>query len=128
MKSPFLWLGAVCAFVAVAMGAFGAHGLKAVLTPERLAVYQTAVNYQMWHALGLIAIAYGHALSPIVSKLLAWAGWLMFTGIVLFSGSLYLLVLLNLNELGMITPFGGASFLAAWLLLAVFAQQNNKNR
>jgi len=124
MKPPFLLLGAVCAFVAVAMGAFGAHGLKSVLNPDRLAVFQTAAHYQMWHALGLIAIAYAHPLMPMADKLLRWAGWLMFTGIVLFSGSLYLLVLLNLNWLGMITPFGGASFLAAWLLLAFSAHRH----
>jgi len=126
MKPPFLLLGAICAFVAVAMGAFGAHGLKAVLTPERLAVFQTAVTYQMWHALGLIAIACISRFLP-PDPLLGWAGWLMFAGIVLFSGSLYLLVLLNLNWLGMITPFGGASFLAAWLLLAAVAHRSALN-
>jgi len=128
MKPPFLLLGAVCAFLAVAMGAFGAHGLKAVLTPERLAVYQTAVHYQMWHALGLIAIACVGRIFPAGDKLLRWAGWLMFAGIILFSGSLYLLVLLNINGLGMITPFGGLAFLAAWLILAVVAHRNTSNR
>ncbi len=116
----FLLLGALSAFVGVGMGAFGAHGLKTVISPELLAVYQTGVTYQMYHALGLIGIArISHN-----SKLLHWAGWLMFAGILLFSGSLYSLTLLNLNWLGMITPFGGVCFLTAWLLIAVFAAKN----
>ncbi len=126
MKPPFLLLGAVCAFVAVAMGAFGAHGLKAVLTPGQLAVYQTAVHYQMWHALGLIGIACLEQIFPAGAALLRWAGWLMLAGIVLFSGSLYGLVLFGFSALGLITPFGGASFLAAWLLLAVTAHRHTQ--
>lgn len=122
MQSIFLFFGAVGAFIGVGMGAFGAHGLKGVLSPEMLSVYQTAVSYQMWHALGLVGIALIRRHSP-ESRLLKWAGWLMFTGIVLFSGSLYLLPLLDIHWLGMITPFGGASFLAAWLLIAVYATQ-----
>lgn len=128
MKPSFLLWGAICAFLAVAMGAFGAHGLKAVLSAERLAVYQTAVNYQMWHALGLIGIATVSRAFPDGGKLLRWAGCLMLVGIVLFSGSLYLLVFLETKWLGMMTPFGGVSFLAAWLLLAVFAHRYNNNR
>ena len=117
---PFLLLGALCAFVGVGMGAFGAHGLKAVISPELLAVYQTGVTYQMWHSLGLMALA---ALSPRApqSKLVAWAGWLMFGGIGIFSGSLYALAILNLSWLGMFTPIGGLCFLTAWLLIVVFA-------
>jgi uncharacterized membrane protein YgdD (TMEM256/DUF423 family) len=124
MKSGFLFLGALSALIGVGMGAFGAHGLKTLLTPEMLTVYQTGVTYQMWHALGLISIALISRQVP-ESKLLAWAGWLMFTGILLFSGSLYLLVLLNLKWLGMITPLGGVSFITAWLLIAIFAAKNN---
>ncbi len=123
MKSVFLFLGALSALIGVGMGAFGAHGLKSIISPEMLAVYQTGVTYQMWHALGLIGIAAIHHQAP-ASKLLRWAGWLMFIGILLFSGSLYFLVLLNLNWLGMITPIGGASFLTAWLLITVFAAKN----
>ena len=123
MKSGFLFLGALSALIGVGMGAFGAHGLKAILTPEMLTVYQTGVTYQMWHALGLISIALMCQHVP-ESKLLIWAGWLMFIGIVLFSGSLYLLVLLNLKWLGMITPLGGVSFITAWLLIAIFAAKN----
>jgi uncharacterized membrane protein YgdD (TMEM256/DUF423 family) len=120
MKSSFLFLGALSALIGVGMGAFGAHGLKATLSPEMLSVYQTGVSYQMWHALGLICIA---LLSQQVSesRLLNWAGYLMFAGILLFSGSLYLLALLNLKWLGMITPLGGVSFIMAWVLIAIFA-------
>lgn len=122
MKSVFLFLGAICAFIGVGMGAFGAHGLKTVLSSEMLEVYKTGVTYQLWHALGLCGIAIVREQSP-ASGILRWSGWLMFAGIVLFSGSLYLLTLLNLKWLGMITPFGGMAFLTAWLLLAVFAAQ-----
>ncbi len=123
MKSIFLALGAFSALVGVGMGAFGAHGLKTVLSPEMLAVYQTGVTYQMWHALGLIGVALSRQQTPN-SKLLHWAGWLMFIGILLFSGSLYALALLSHTWLGMITPFGGVCFLAAWLLIAVSAVPN----
>ncbi|MCF7986318.1 MAG: DUF423 domain-containing protein [Methylovulum sp.] len=117
---PLLLLGALSAMTGIGLGAFGAHGLKAVLSPEALAIYQTGVTYQVWHALGLILIALlqSHTHS---SHLLIWAGRLMLGGIVLFSGSLYLLALLNQKWLGMITPLGGLSFLAAWLLIAIFA-------
>lgn len=120
MRSIFLCLGAFSALTGVGMGAFGAHALKAVLSPELLAVYQTGVHYQLWHALGLIAVALLQQQAPL-SKLLAWAGWLMFSGIILFSGSLYLLAILEQKSLGIITPFGGIGFLVAWLLIALFA-------
>jgi uncharacterized membrane protein YgdD (TMEM256/DUF423 family) len=123
MRSVFLALGALCAFVGVGMGAFGAHALKASLSPESLAVYQTGVTYQMWHSLGLIAIALVQQVIPD-SKRITVAGWLMFLGILLFSGSLYLLVLLNMPQLGMVTPIGGVCFLIAWLLLCLSASNN----
>ena len=126
MKSVFLVLGALCAFVGVGMGAFGAHALKATLSAESLAVYQTGVTYQMWHSLGLIAIALVQQHTPD-SKRIAIAGWLMFLGIVLFSGSLYLLVLLDMPQLGMVTPIGGVCFLIAWLLVCLSAN-NNKSK
>ena len=121
MRSGFLFLAAVSAVIGVGMGAFGAHGLKAVLSPELLAVYQTGVSYQMWHALGLMGIAIMGQQFP-ESKLLAWAGSLMFIGIVLFSGSLYVLAILDLKWLGMITPVGGVCFIMAWVLIAIFAK------
>lgn len=120
MPSVFLFLGAISAFIGVAMGAFGAHGLKTMISPELLTVYQTGVTYQMWHAFGLIAIALMQQ-HDAQSKLLKWAGGLMFLGIVLFSGSLYLLAILNLPMLGAITPLGGVSFLIAWSLLIIFS-------
>jgi len=120
MNSVFLFLSAICGLTGVAMGAFGAHGLKAVLTADMLAVYKTAVDYQMWHALGLGLIAVFRRQSP-QSCYLKWAGWSMFVGILLFSGSLYLLAISNLKWLGMITPIGGLSFLIAWLFVLVFA-------
>lgn len=118
--SIFLFLGATCAFLAVAFGAFGAHGLKNMITPELLAVYQTGVTYQMWHSFGLIAISLMQQ-HDSQSGLLKWAGALMFLGIVLFSGSLYLLAILNFSEIGKITPLGGVSFLVAWSLLIIFS-------
>ena len=125
MQSVFLFLSAVCGLTGVAMGAFGAHGLKAILTTEMLAVYKTAVDYQMWHALGLGLIAIFRQQVP-ESALLKWAGWLMFVGIVLFSGSLYLLAILNAKWLGMITPLGGVAFLSAWICVTIFAYKSTK--
>jgi len=127
MHPIFLLLSAVCAFLAVAMGAFGAHGLKAVLSPEMLAVYKTAVTYQMWHALGLSFIAILRQQNPD-NKLLKYAGWLMFLGIMLFSGSLYLLSLSGLKWFGMITPLGGLCFLVAWALVIFFAFKSNQHQ
>ncbi len=124
MKSPFLALAAFCAMLAVCLGAFGAHGLKHIISPEMLAVYKTGVTYHMWHALGLAFIAHYHAQQK--STLLNFAGWLMFCGIILFSGSLYLLALLSIRWLGMITPFGGLCFIAAWLLFGIFAIKQAK--
>ncbi len=125
MHAVFLILSAACGFLGVALGAFGAHGLKMILTPEMLAVYKTAVDYQMWHALGLgiIAVFMQQAQDSVLLK---WAGWSMFAGILLFSGSLYLLAVFNLKWLGMVTPFGGLSFLAGWILIALFAFQSLK--
>ena len=125
MRSTFLILGALSALIGVGMGAFGAHGLKAILAPEMLVVYKTGVTYQMWHALGLILIAL--LLQQYKGKLLIWSGWLMFSGIILFSGSLYLLAILNAKWLGMITPFGGLAFLLAWMLIVIFAWHQNSD-
>jgi len=115
-KSPFITLGAICAFLAVGLGAFGAHGLKNSLSADMLAVYHTAVDYQMWHAIGLLFI--GLLSLQIPSKTLHLSGWLMFAGILIFSGSLYALSLSGIKILGAITPIGGALFLIAWAMLA----------
>jgi len=118
-KPPFIATGAILAFLAVAFGAFGAHGLKQVLNQEMLVIFHTAVTYQTWHALGLILIGILFQLKP--SSLLIKAGWAMLAGIILFSGSLYVLSLSGIKILGMITPMGGIAFLIAWALIAIYA-------
>ncbi len=125
--SIFLFLGTTCAFLGVVLGAFGAHSLKTILSPELLATYKTGVEYQMWHAFGLIAIALMQQ-HDAQSKLLKWAGGLMFLGILLFSGSLYLLAILNLPILGAITPIGGVSFLTSWSLLIIFSGKKSTHQ
>ncbi|MDT8282730.1 MAG: DUF423 domain-containing protein [Gammaproteobacteria bacterium] len=107
--------GALNAFIAVAAGAFAAHALKNTLTAEYLSTFKTAANYQMYHALGLLII--GLLNKNENNRCSIAAGILMFTGIILFSGSLYLLALTDLRWLGMITPFGGICFLIAWTTL-----------
>ena len=110
--------GGLAALAAVALGAFGAHALKGRLTPEMLAVWHTAVEYHVFHALGLLAVGLVAAQLP-ESALLKWSGWLMLAGIVLFSGSLYALALTGVRWLGAVTPAGGTAFLAAWALLVI---------
>jgi len=117
MAKLWLTLGSVGMLLATAMGAFGAHALKKTLTPDLMAIYETAVHYHVYHALGLIAIGL-LALHLPATALLRWAGVLMAAGLVLFSGSLYALSLSGIRWLGAITPIGGAAFLAAWSLLA----------
>jgi len=112
--------GAAAALLAVALGAFGAHALKARLSPEMLAVWHTGVEYHVFHALGLLAIGIVAIQLP-GSALLRWSGWLMLAGIVLFSGSLYLLALSGERRLGAVTPVGGILFLAAWALFVTAA-------
>jgi|AP12_2_1047962.scaffolds.fasta_scaffold05675_5 uncharacterized membrane protein YgdD (TMEM256/DUF423 family) len=114
----FLVLGALAAALAVVLGAFGAHALRARLAPDLLAIYHTAVQYHFWHALGLLAIGIVAIHLPS-SVALKWAGWVMLAGIVAFSGSLYVLALTGVRWLGAITPFGGAAFIVSWILLAV---------
>ena len=116
-STRFLILGAINAFLAVVLGAFGAHALKATLSPDMLAVYHTAVQYHSWHALGLIATGLIAERLPH-SRAIAAAGWAMCAGIVLFCGSLYLLAVTGERWLGAVTPFGGFAFLAAWALVA----------
>ena len=113
----FLVFGAATAMLAVILGAFGAHALRAKVPADLLAVYNTGVQYHFWHALGLLAIGLV-ALHLRDSALLAWAGWLMLAGIVLFSGSLYVLAVTGVRWLGAVTPFGGTEFFAAWALFA----------
>ena len=114
----FLLLGSINAALAVGLGAFGAHALRGRLSENLLSTYQTGVQYHFYHALGLIAVAFAAFLLP-ESALVKWAGWLMVAGIVLFSGSLYLLSISGIRWLGAITPLGGVAFISAWLLLAL---------
>ncbi|MBL8523626.1 MAG: DUF423 domain-containing protein [Betaproteobacteria bacterium] len=109
--------GAVLAFLGVALGAFGAHALKAKLAADMLAVYQTGVQYHLWHALGVVLIGIVAQLLP-ASKWMPIAGWTMVAGVVVFSGSLYALAISGVRVLGAITPIGGVALLAAWLLLS----------
>ena len=108
--------GALSAGLAVATGAFAAHGLKGRLAPEALAVFETGARYQMFHALGLVAVAWAATRFP--GQPAAAAGWLFAAGTLLFSGSLYLLALTGTRWLGAVTPFGGVAFLAGWACLA----------
>ncbi|HLH25616.1 MAG TPA: DUF423 domain-containing protein [Chloroflexota bacterium] len=116
MDRTFALLGALLAFLAVGAGAFGAHALRERVSPEMLDVFETAARYQMYHALGLLAVAWAAGRWP--GGATTAAGWLFFAGIVLFSGSLYGLSLSGLRWLGAITPLGGLAFLAGWLALA----------
>jgi uncharacterized membrane protein YgdD (TMEM256/DUF423 family) len=120
MDRDFLLVGAVAAFLGVGFGAFGAHGLRGRLSPEMLAVFETAVRYQMYHALALLltAAAIGRLGD---ARLLVIAGWSFAAGILLFSGSLYALALTGVTTLGAITPLGGLAFLIGWGALIVFA-------
>ncbi|MEO6056003.1 MAG: DUF423 domain-containing protein [Gemmatimonadales bacterium] len=121
MDRLFFSLGAGSAFITVAAGAFGAHALRARLSPELLAAFETGARYQMYHALGLLAVAWAASRWP--GALAQAAGWLFLTGTVLFSGSLYALALSGVRWLGAITPLGGAAFLAGWICLALATRQ-----
>lgn len=117
----FLVLGAINGFLAVAFGAFAAHGLKDVLSEGLLDVFQTGVDYQALHALALLLVGLLAQSGP--SQGLRLAGWAFATGILLFSGSLYLLALTDARWLGAITPFGGTAFLIGWAALAWHARR-----
>jgi uncharacterized membrane protein YgdD (TMEM256/DUF423 family) len=116
----FLFIGSVLGFLGVALGAFGAHGLKSRVSVDMLAVFETGARYHMYHAFAvlIVAAAIGHFGS---ARLLVLAGWLFVGGVILFSGSLYALALTSVTTLGAITPIGGLLFLAGWACLAAFA-------
>lgn len=116
----FIIIGAINAFLSVALGAFGAHGLEGKVEPKYLETWKTGVTYQMFHATGILIIGILLGKFP-ASALLTWSGWMMLIGVILFSGSLYVLTLTKISVLGAITPLGGLSFLAAWVLLVIFA-------
>jgi len=127
MKSLSIRLGALFGFLGVGLGAFGAHGLKDILSPYGVSIFEKAVLYHLIHAVALVALggaAYGGALRPsIVSKVAI----LFSVGIVLFSGSLYLLAITELRWLGAITPVGGTAFIVGWFILARWGGSPERN-
>ena len=116
MDRLFFSLGAIAAFIGVALGAFAAHGLKSRLDASLLATFEIGVRYQFYHALALLAV--GLALPRWPSPAIALAGWLFIAGTLVFSGSLYALALSGQRWLGAVTPLGGAAFIAGWIVLA----------
>jgi uncharacterized membrane protein YgdD (TMEM256/DUF423 family) len=112
-----LFAAAIAMATAVALGAFGAHALKALLAADALAVWQTAVQYHAWHALGLFGVGLWLQHAP-EKRALRLAAWLLLGGIVLFSGSLYALALTGVHGLGVITPLGGLAWIGGWIVLA----------
>jgi uncharacterized membrane protein YgdD (TMEM256/DUF423 family) len=115
----FLGLGALSGALAVALGAFAAHGLKSRLPADALVTFETGARYHAYHALALLAVAWACTRWPGVWT--SAAGWLFVTGTVLFSGSLYALALTGIRALGAITPLGGLAFILGWLALALAA-------
>ena len=119
MLRGFLMLAAFFGFTGVALGAFAAHGLRNRLTPEYLAIFHTGVTYQLVHTLALLGVAL--LATQIPGRLITWAGASFCIGILLFSGSLYLLTMTGVSKLGIITPFGGLAFLVGWFCLGLAA-------
>ena len=119
MTRRWLLWGSILAALAVAAGAFGAHALSSRLAPDMLSVYETAVRYQMYHALGLLAVAWMTTQDD--ARLPDIAGYLFVAGVALFSGSLYALVLTGTNWLGAVTPLGGVAFIGGWICVALHA-------
>ena len=117
MAKTFLLIAAISGGLAVVLGAFGAHGLKGRLPEDLLAVYHTAVEYQFYHTFALLAAGLLLAMYPH-GRLFVWSGALFVAGLLIFSGSLYLLVATNQRWLGAVTPLGGLAFIAAWVVLA----------
>jgi len=118
MGKFFLATGGILMALAVMFGAFGAHALKSRIAADMMEIFQTGVQYHVYHALGLLAVGV-LALHFPDSGYLRWAGWLMLAGILLFSGSLYLLSMSGIRWLGAVTPLGGVSFIFAWILLVI---------
>jgi uncharacterized membrane protein YgdD (TMEM256/DUF423 family) len=115
MDRFFFTAGSLMAFLAVALGAFGAHALKDRLSPDMLTIFEVGVRYQMYHALGLLAVAWAISRWPEIN--LNAAGWAFIVGIVIFSGSLYILSITGVRWFGAITPIGGLAFLIGWAIL-----------
>jgi uncharacterized membrane protein YgdD (TMEM256/DUF423 family) len=123
MAKTVLTLAAISGLCAVALGAFGAHGLKARLTEDLMAVYQTGVQYHFYHTFALIALGLMLHQFPQVA-VFKWSACLMVVGIAVFSGSLYILALTGVRWLGAITPIGGVAFIIAWFMMAVGTYQH----
>src|SRR5699024_9383705 len=123
MMKLFLFLGALNGFIAVALGAFGAHGLEGTISDEAIATWEKAVQYQMFHTMALIAI--GLLGAKIRNSSLNWSGWMFFIGILLFSGTLYIYSLTGITFFAIITPFGGVAFLTGWVLLGYTALKHS---
>lgn len=121
MEKTFFIIGSILGGIAVATGAFGAHGLKSLVSAEALETWDKAVRYQMYHALALLLLAWAISHWPEQATLLGIGGWLFLAGVLLFSGSLYILVLSGVKWLGAITPLGGVAFVAGWVCLLVAA-------
>lgn len=122
INSTFVTIGSLCALLSVAIGAFGAHGLEGRLTADMMENYQTGVQYQMMHSLGLLVVGLLSGFMP-ESGHLRRAGWSMLIGIIVFSGSLYVLSITGITKLGMITPIGGVAFIFGWLSLILAARK-----
>lgn len=116
MARQILMSGALMALLGVAIGAFGAHGLKPFLSEQMLAAFETGVRYHLIHALGMLSA--GLSLVYVPLRQFRWAGWAFFLGIVLFSGSLYVMSISGVRGLGIVTPLGGLCFIVGWGLLA----------
>lgn len=126
MDRIFFIIGSFLAGLAVLLGAFGAHGLKNLVTPELIGPWEKAVRYQMYHALAMLLLAWAITHWPEGARLWSFGGWLFFVGVVLFSGSLYLLVLSGIKWPGAITPLGGVAFGIGWLCLLIAAWQTGR--
>lgn len=130
MHKTFLSLGALYGAIAVALGAFAAHGLTNIISPGDLAVFKTGTQYQMYHSLALLAVAIIYRQLP--SNWIKWSGYLFSFGIILFSGSLYLITALHADEknvpvlVGIVTPIGGLFFICGWICLLLAAVTKNK--
>jgi uncharacterized membrane protein YgdD (TMEM256/DUF423 family) len=126
MSRPFGYLGAVFAGLSVAAGAFGAHSLKGIISVDMLMAFETAVRYQMYHAFALLVVS--SMLTHVPERNLRVVGWCFVAGIILFSGSLYVVALTSTRWAGAITPLGGVAFLAGWITLAWNLWQKKEGR
>ncbi|MCL1141634.1 DUF423 domain-containing protein [Shewanella gaetbuli] len=125
MNSRLLFIGAISGFIAVALGAFGAHGLKNIAPPELISIFNLAVEYQFYHTFAICCLAF--SAQWLSAKLIKWSAIFFLLGMVLFSGSLYLYALIGAKWLGPITPMGGFCLLIGWVLFALAAIRKPKS-